>query len=34
MAQFGMEVAGKIFYFTSEELSNGVLLTVEGCMLY
>ena len=34
MAQFGMEVASEIFYFTSEELSNGVLLTVEGCMLY
>ena len=30
MAQFGMEVANEMFYFTSEELSHGVLLTVNG----
>ena len=34
VAQHGMGVASEIFYFTNEELSNGVLLTVEGCMLY
>ena len=30
MARFGMEVANEMFYFTSEELSHGVLLTVNG----